>query len=68
MNKKGTGRRKRELTEPNIRSECVDGSREEMEKKHKFEGTNKLCTRLQEPPLDGKHKCWKWKKSKREGD
>ena len=28
---------KRELTDPNIRSECVDGSREETKKKRKSE-------------------------------
>ena len=52
MCKKGSGRRKRELTEPNIRSECVDGSKEELKKKRKSEGRNR-CTRLQAHPLDG---------------
>ena len=45
MCKKGSGRRKRELTEPNIRNECVDCSREEIKKKHKSEGGTALACR-----------------------
>ena len=43
---RSSGRRKRELTEPNIRNECVDGSREETKKKHKSEGLGTDSSKL----------------------